>query len=175
MPSEHSIYRKIQVILEIAKSANIETIPALQKLIERKNLVTFHTRHFDRDKDSFVIETSEKAIHNALRLCQDLKLVKTDGSLTEKGRQAIQRAKFEQVIANQILTCFREAGIQVSELNKLILESIQSNPPVMPTSSVLWAAIEEKMHHFQFSRMISLLAQCGGAESSQKKVYLRIG
>ncbi|HEV7747699.1 MAG TPA: hypothetical protein VGO56_22055 [Pyrinomonadaceae bacterium] len=174
MPSENSIYRKIQIVLEVAKSTEVNSIGELQIAIRSKNLVTFHTRHFDRVKDAFVTAISDKSIHSALSFCRDLKLLKDNGTLTPEGRQAIQRSKFDRVIADSILSYLQDSGVDIRALNKLILISIQSNPPVLPTCHELWVSIQEKTDFSNFAKMLNLLSQCGMAQSSQKKIYLGI-
>lgn len=174
MPSQNSIYRKIQLVLQVAKSVEVESIGELQNAIKVSNFVAFHTRHFDRVKDSFVTAISEKSIRNVVSFCRDLKLLTENGTLTRQGRQAIQQSKFEQVISNSIRVYLQDAGVDIRDLNKLILANIQSNPPVLPTSKELWDSIEEKTDYSNFAKMLNLLSQCGMAQSSQKKIYLHI-
>src|SRR6185436_16438792 len=127
-----------------------------------------------RGKDAFITAISDKSIHSAVEFCRDLKLLKDNGTLTAGGRQAIQRSKFERVIADSILLYLHEAGVDISSLNKVILSNIQSSPPVLPTCQELWGTIEEKTDYSMFAKMMNLLSQCGMAQSSQKKIYLSI-
>src|SRR5437764_9607223 len=116
MPSQSSIFWKIQVVLEVAKSAEVESIGDLQKVIKGINPSNFHTRRFNRAKDSFVTAISDKSIHNTVRFCQDLQLLNEDGALTKEGRQAIQKAKFDSVIVSCVLSLFRQFEVNVGEL-----------------------------------------------------------
>jgi hypothetical protein len=174
MPSSRSIYRKVQLVLQYAKAADCTSISDLENSIRAENPLAFHTRRFDRKKDFFVTIISEKSIHSAVKFCRELKLIKENGSLTAEGRQATRQSKFEEVVSNQILSHFRNVEINIDNLNANIIANLQLKTPVLPTCKELWSLITAKIDYAKFSTMLNLLAQCGFAESSQRKVYLHI-
>jgi hypothetical protein len=47
------------------------------------------------------------------------------------------------------------------------------DPVIMPTAVELWEHASGDIPLLLFSQLLTLLAQCGGAESSQRKVYLQ--
>ena len=174
MPSEKSVYRKIQVVLDTAKSVQVNTLEDLRAEIRARKQPNFLTRQFDREQDTFVPDISDRSIRRTLVVCLLLELIGPDGRLTKEGRQALRILRFDDVVANQIRSFLRREGIIFSNLNKVIIEDLHSNPPVLPTSRELWEAVDADISYSNFSRMLILLAQCGGAKSSQRKIYLRI-
>jgi hypothetical protein len=175
MPSENSIYWKIRLTLDVAKSTKATELADLRSEIRGRNLSNFNSRHYDRDKDSYVIGVSERAIRRTLKLCQDLHLIGSDGVLTEEGRQAIRKTQFDAVLASQVRAFLKQLGVDLTNLNKVISKNFHSNPPILPTCQELWTTAGNGIDYSTFSSMLTLLSQCGGAESSQKKLYLYIG
>lgn len=174
MPSEKSVYRKIQVVLNTAKSVKVNTLEGLHAEIRARKQPNFLTRQYDREQDTVVDDISDRAIRRTLSVCLLLELIGPDGRLTKEGRQALRSVRFDNVIASQIRLFLRREGIIFSDLNKVILEDLHSNPPVLPTSRELWEAVDSDISISNFSRMLTLLSLCGGAQSSQKKIYLHI-
>ncbi len=174
MPSEYSLYRKIQVVLDVAKSVKVDSIDQLGAEIKGRRLPNFLSRRYDREKDVFVTDISDKSIRRAVTLCAVLGLVGHDGTLLAKGRQALQRIRYDRVVAGQVRAFLKGKGVNIHELNRVILESLQSSPPVLPTSKELWTITGSPMSRGMFSKMLTLLAHCGGAKSSQKKIYLHV-
>ncbi len=174
MPSENSVYRKMQVVLEIAKSVTVNTLEQLRREIRGSKRPNFETDQYDQAQDTFVPRQSDRVIQRTVGLCFTLELIGSDGRLTKEGRQSLVRARFDNVVASQIRSFLRREGISFSDLNKVILEDLHSNPPVLPTSRELWEAVDADISYSNFSRMLTLLAQCGGAKSSQRKIYLHI-
>ena len=172
MPSENSVYRKMQVVLEITKSVTVNTLEQLRREIKGSKRPNFETDQYNKDKDKFIRQQSERVIRRTVAFCHDLNLIGPDGHLTKEGRQSLIR--FDNVVANQIRSFLRREGIIFSDLNKVILEDLHSNPPVLPTSRELWETVDADISYSNFSRMLTLLVQCGGAMSSQRKIYLHI-
>lgn len=174
MPSENSVYRKIQVVLDIAKSVTVNTLEELRREIKGRKRPNFETDQYDQAHDIFAPRQSDRVIRRTVTLCHVLELIGSDGHLTKEGRQALMKARFDNVVANQIHLFLRREGISFSDLNKVILEDLHSNPPVLPTSRELWETVDADISYSNFSRMLTLLVQCGGAMSSQRKIYLHI-
>jgi hypothetical protein len=174
MPSESSVYRKIQVVLDIAKSVKVKTTGDLRNEVEGLKPSNFLTRQFDKNRDSFVTDVSDQSVRRIVSFCHLLHLIRDDGSLTEEGRQALRKTQFDKVVAVQVRTFLQREGISLSKINEMISKDLHSNPPVLPTCKELWVTIGNNTKYSVFSRMLTLLAQCGGAKSSQKKIYLHV-
>ncbi len=174
MASENSIYRKIQIVLDIAVSAKVASIGDLQAEIRDRRPPNFITKKYDSQRDIPVTDVSDRSIRRTVGFCYLLGLLSSDGSLTEAGRQAVRRTLFNGIVAGQVRSYLIKGGINLFELNKIILNNLQCNPPVLPTCRELWGATTSQIHYPVFLRMMTLLAQCGAAHSSQKKIYLHI-
>jgi len=174
MPSENSVYRKIQVIIDVAKSVRVNTLKELHMEIKGRKYSNFETWQYDQATDDRVRRQSDRVIRRTMDLCYTLDIIGDDGRLTKEGRQALTKARFDNTIASQIRSFLKREGIRLSNLNSIILEGLQSSPPILPTSRELWTASSSEISCSVFSRMLTLLAQCGGAESSQRKIYLHI-
>ena len=173
MPSQSSIYRKIQVVLDLAKSVKVHTLAELQAEVKGQRPPNFLSRRYDDSKDAFVLDVSDKSIRRTVAFCQLLGLLNQQGSLTKEGRQALRPSEFDTVIAVQIRSYLRREDVDLSSLNSIILEGLQNDTPVIPTCRYLWENSGQRMNYGVFSRILTLLAQCGGAQSSQKRMYLR--
>ena len=174
MPSETSVYKKIYIVLSTAQSVPVSSIGDLREKIDARKSPTFETRQYDPRRDTFVRKQSERSIRKTVHLCRDLGLLEEDGHLSRAGRHALEAGRFDRVIVRQVRVFCEARGVRLEELNDLIKESLHADPPVLPTSRELCNATGTKIRQAAFSRMLTLLAQCGGAESSQRKVYLRI-
>jgi len=162
----------MQVVLDIAKSVTVNTLEELRREIKGRKRPNFETDQYDQAQDKFVPRQSDRVIRRTVGLCHVLNLIGSDGHLTKEGRQSLIR--FDNVVANQIRSFLHREGIIFSDLNKVILEDLHSNPPVLPTSRELWETVDADISYSNFSRMLTLLVQCGGAKSSQRKIYLHI-
>ena len=160
--------------LDVAKSVKVSSIEGLRSEISALGTPTFMTWRYNRKRDEFAEETSDEVIRRTVNLCLLLDLLSSDGCLTNQGRQALRRARFDQVVAGQVRALLRGQGVELGTLNDIILKSLHSKPPVLPTCKGIWTATGSSMKYGAFSRMLTLLAYCGGAESSQKKIYLRV-
>lgn len=174
MPSERSVYSKIQVVLDVAKSVKLETMTQLIEAVRGLKADNFLTRHYDTDEDSYVIGISERSIQRTIDLCRKLTLIGDDGRLTEAGRQASRKTQFDNAVASQIRAYFDREHISLSDVNRFIMKNLHANPPVLSTTREIWNEKGKDTHYSTFARMLSLLAQCGGANTSQKKIYLHI-
>ena len=175
MASEYSLYRKIQVTLEIAKSVQIGSWSELRAEILSNRPPNFLTKRYDAEHDTVVQDISERSVKKTVAICRALQLVDETGALTSPGRQSLRKAAFDRVIAEQIHVLLEAKGVRVSLLNEIVARSLQSTPVTMPTALELWQQSAGEMSLMLFSQMLTLLAQAGGAESSQRKVYLHFG
>jgi len=174
VPAENSLYRKIQVLLEVAISVKVSSLKDLQKEVKSRRPPNFLTKKYDIKIDSFVTDVSERSIMRTTNFCFRLGLVGADGSLTEIGRKALNKKQFNGIVAHQIRTFLTKQKFNLSDLNKIIHRYLKADPPLLPTSKEIWIATGNQIGYPTFSRMLTLLAQCGGAHSSQKKIYLQI-
>jgi hypothetical protein len=164
----------MQMVLEVAKSAKVGSLKELRSEIKGRRYPNFETMQYDDAKDTFVPRQSERVIRRTVKFCQILHLIESDGHLTQEGRDALVRVRFEHVVAGQIRSFLGRGGIRCSYLNTVIRESLHSDPPVLPTSKELWTKLGGQTRYAVFSMMLSLLTQCGGAVSSQRKIYLNV-
>lgn len=174
MPSELSLYRKIQIVLDVAKSIKSSSLDELRDEIKAQGPTNFLARKYDREKDDFIQLISERSIRRTVTFCLTLGLIEDDGSLSQQGRQAVNKTRFDKIVADQIRALLQRNKIDLGEINRIILDKLQSNPPVLPTCKELWSRIESEMSYSLFSRLMTMLVHCGGAHSSQSKIYLHI-
>jgi hypothetical protein len=174
MATESSLYRKIQVVLDAAKSQKVHSIDELSREIGGLKPDNFLARFYDEDTDTFITGISEESIRRTVNLCHRLSLLRVDGTRTAEGVEASRKTQFDKVMAQQVRLFLKEAGVSLRDLNKVIAKSLRSDPLILTTCRTLWESTDGKVPYSTFSRMMTLLTQCGGAESSQKKVYLHI-
>ncbi|MGD0456273.1 MAG: hypothetical protein ABSC21_00830 [Terriglobia bacterium] len=174
MPGERSLYRKIQSVLDVSKSVKVETVQDLAKEVWARGLPNFMTKQYDRKSDRFVTRTSAKAVRRTVSFCLMLGLIDSDGSLTRSGREAIRRPHFESVVAGQVREYFARAGVTIGAVNSEIVRMMHASPFVPPTGRTIWEEVKPNIRYPVFHRMLTLLAHCGGANSSQRKIYLEI-
>jgi len=174
MPSERSLYRKIQIAIDIAKSVRVDSMQGLAAEIEARELPSFNTLQYDRERDTFVPRQSGRTIRRVLHLCRRLDLLADDGHLSEHGRIILRRTKFDGILANQVRNVLREHGVNLKRINTVIRSKLKADPPILPTASELWESMQPELRQADFSRLLTLLVNCGTAESSQRRVFLRI-
>lgn len=174
MAGEKSLYRKLQLVLEQAAASDTNKLGDLAAQIESKRLPNFNTFQYDEKKDSFFWRQSPKVIRRTVRLSARLGLVDANGLLTKDGRLALRKTQFNNVIADKVRDALAKDGIAVGKLNDIIKESLNADPPLLPTAKALWATLKAEVGAGEFSRFLTLLSHCGAAQSSQAKVYLRL-
>ena len=173
MASDRSLYRKIEVVLDLAKSVSVASVHELRSEILGRKPSLFFSRQYNSATDRFDEDISERVIRKTLSVCRLLGLLDDDGSLTAAGREALRKTRFDAVVAGAVRRFLREREIHLAKLNELIRKRLQTNPPVLPTSVELWQATGMTMARGTFARMLTLLAHCGAADSTQKRIYLR--
>jgi len=173
MANDLSLYRKMQVVLEIAKSQKVNSLDEL--ILEIKGLQpdNFLTRSYDEKTDSYLTGISYKSIRKTVYLCQQLSLLNHSGKRTDEGVEASRKTQFDRIVARQVRSFLKTAGISLRDLNKTIMKSLRTDPPILSTSKTLWLGTDGQVSYSTFSKMLTLLTQCGGAESSQKKVFIQ--
>ena len=174
MPGENSLYRKIQIVLDVAVSIEVSSLNNLKEEIKSRRPPNFLTKKYDHKINTFVTDVSERSIRRTTNFCYRLGLVEADGGLTEIGRKALHKKHFEGIVSAQIRSFLKRAGVNLLELNQIIQNHLKADPPVLPTCKEIWVATGNQISYPTFSRLLTLLAQCGGAHSSQRKIYLHI-
>jgi hypothetical protein len=174
MPSVRSIYRKVQIVLDTAKSVKYDDIRGLVNGIYEFNMPSFVTRKYDRETDTMKYGPSIRVIRRTIRLCQTLGLIDSEGHLTSDGRKAIRKSQFDNIVRTGIQAILAEAGYDVDKMNKVITDMLHSTPVSLPTARALWNASKCHIALAKFSLLLTLLTQCGGASASQCKIYLHI-
>ncbi|MGD0538049.1 MAG: hypothetical protein ABSC03_10440 [Verrucomicrobiota bacterium] len=172
MPSEFSLYRKIQVVLETARGVNVTSLVELRREIILQRAPNFLTKQYDKEHDSFVQEVSRRGVRRTVNICGTLRLIDERGDLSEAGRRALRRTVFDRILTEQIHKCLEDNRLGPTMLNAIIAKGLRSNPVVMPTTAELWEEAKTEVPLLLFSQMLTLLAQCGSADSSQRKIYL---
>ncbi len=97
--------------------------------------------------------------------------------LAQRATSARYFAKYLSALAHYQEQRARRLGgpdISLAQINRTILRNLHSDPPILTTIKQLWNSVGIDTQYSDFSRMLTILAQCGGALVSQKKVYLRI-
>jgi len=158
----------------VAVSVDVATLQDLREEIKARRPPNFLTRKYDRKKDALIADISDRSIRRTVNTCYRLGLLGFDGALTETGRKALQKKHFEGIVATQIRSFLKRAGVNLMELNQIIQNHLKANPVVLPTCKEIWVTVGNQVSYPTFSRLLTLLAQCGGAHSSQKKIYLNI-
>ncbi len=172
MPSERSLYRKIQIVLDVTKAVAVSNLMELRQQVAAQELPSFMSEHYDEEQDRFVIGSSQRIVRKTLGTCRLLGLIGDDGKLTTLGREASRRSRFDTVVAGQARSYLGTHGVNFDSLNKAIRRRLQAAPPVLPTSEELWRESHADVGRGTFARMLTLLSHCGAAESYQKRIYI---
>lgn len=174
MPTERSLYRKIQEVLETAKAAHIESLEDLRDRLEKRQDKMFKTQQYNPEKDAMRLLPSHRVIRGTVRICCLIDVISTEGRLTDAGRQALQRKCFGSVIVSQVRHFLKQQGLDLTQMNRAISECLQARPVVLPTSTALWQATGSKVPKGVFTKLLTLLGHAGGAQTAQRKIYVHI-
>jgi hypothetical protein len=172
VPSERSLFRKVQTVVEVAKTVKVSTLEELCREIKGLGPTMFNTSRYVAERDAFVTDISLEAIKRAVAFCRFLDLLSEEGGLTVHGRDAARKSRFGAVLGEQARLMLGRAGVKLGALNSVIRGKLHADPPVLPTSDVLWDELQPTMSRGTFSKMLTLLIHCECGRSSQKKVYL---
>jgi len=173
MTSDRSLYHKIKVVLDVAKSVSVSSIVELRAEIHGQKPSLFFSKRYNPVTDHFDEDISEQIIRKTLNVCRLLGLLGEDGRLTSSGHEALRKTRFDAVISELVHKLFAERNINLHKLNEIIRKNLQADPPILPTSKELWQVTGTSMSKGTFARMLTLLTHCGAAHSSQKRIYLR--
>lgn len=174
MGSSRSLYRKIQEVLDFAKAISVTSAAELRTEIEATAPQIFKTNQYDNDVDAFIPRISPRVIRHTVNMCELLGLIGVDGTLTDLGRQALRKNRFDKILSMQVQSQLKTKGVTLANINRVISSSLQSKPPIMPTCARIWESCGGTMPYGLFWRLLTLLSHCGTAESSQRKIYLHI-
>jgi len=162
----------MQTVIEGAKSVKVSSIQELCQEIKDRAPTMFNTSRYDPEQDTFVADISMRAIKRAVGFCQVLDLLTDEGTLTVIGREATRKSRFNAVIGDQVRLMLGRNGLKLAAINSVIRNKLHADPPVLPTSGVLWDELQPSMSLGTFSKMLTLLIHCDCGQSSQKKIYL---
>ena len=172
MPSERSLFRKIQTVVDIAKSVRVRDIAELCEEVEQRAPSVFNTSRYDASQDKFVASISPESIKRTVVFCRTLELITDDGVLSQEGREASRKSRFNETIGERVRIVLSTNGVRLSAMNSVIRDKLHANPPILPTAEVLWTELQPSMSRGMFSKLLTLLVYCDGGQSSQRKVYL---
>jgi hypothetical protein len=174
MASERSMYSKIRLILSDAEREKPESLGGLVEGTHSRGHPAFLTYQYDVPTDDFVWRQSLKAIGRAVRMSRRLDLVDDSGQLTRAGAAALRSdAAFQDTVRSSVARVLEAAGVRSAKLNDTARRLLRSDPPTLPTAAVLWAELAPELGRAEFGRLLTLLADARGAETHQKKLFLR--
>jgi hypothetical protein len=162
----------VQTVVEVAKTVKVSTLEELCQEIKGLGPTMFNTSRYVAERDAFVTDISLEAIKRAVAFCRFLGLLSEEGGLTVHGRDAARKSRFGAVLGEQARLMLGRAGVKLGAVNSVIRGKLHADPPVLPTSDVLWDELQPTMSRGTFSKMLTLLIHCECGRSSQKKVYL---
>lgn len=174
MPSEKSTYSKIFTLLQNAQSSRIKDIETLKEVSIELNQPIFFSRRYSEKKDDYVSQFSNNVLKRVISLTLELQLIDERG-ITELGKKALKRDNFQIILGKQIIEYLNVNGIKLKDLNKIISRILQEKIPIPPTANKIYVenGLDPKIiSPLLFSKLLSLLSQCGFAKSSQTKIYL---
>ncbi len=172
MASIKSLYIKIQVVLDIAKAAKPTSFQQLERDVMDSGHECFLTPKYNKRGDVVRATISRNSVLKAMRICLLLALIQESGPLTDTGKAATNRHKFDQILQKQIFETFAAQMVEIETLNKVVQQCMRQIPPILPTARVIWDEARPAMRFSTFSKLLTLLGQCKGAETRQSKVYL---
>jgi len=170
MPSERSLYRKMELVLEVAAEVEPGSLDELR--IEIEGIPSFNTERYDAEKDDFVLGPSKPVIRRTVRWCVSLDLLSESGRLTRQGRSARRAGSFAKVVSKQVRLCLEVGGVDFAALNEAVTACMAASPAILPTARELWERLSPEIRCSDFSRLLTLLSHCGVATASQSRIYL---
>lgn len=172
MIGEHTLYRKIQSVLDIAQKGATSSYDELINEVLNRNLINFLYVRFDKKTEEEVAEQSLSSIRKTIKICSELGFLKENGTLTSVGIKALNTNNFNQILGTQVIRYFENRDIAIQALEKQIVNMLQSSPTILPTAKALWASISPPMNFNTFSLMMTLLAHCKKIIAARNKIYL---
>lgn len=173
MASERSLYEKVKHVLRVAEGLEVETVQELVATVEEEGTMAFLSLQYDYETDEYVWRQSRRAIRRCVGMCLKLGLVDETGTLTTYGKRARRReSDYRSVLGERIMEVMTDAGITTSLLNDTSQGLLRSGSSQLPTSLTLWETLEPNVGKAEFSRLLTLLADAGYAETRQSKLFL---
>ncbi|MBU4319655.1 MAG: hypothetical protein KJ739_00990 [Nitrospinae bacterium] len=173
MIGERSIYRKVQVVLDSAKSGKTKSLQELEENIVSLSPINFSYTIMDKKRGKRVPHCSTDSVHKIVSLCIDLELVNEKGKLTDIGINLLDQDKFEKVLSKQVLIFLKNTGITLEKMSETIkADMLQSDPVILPTSEAIWNALDQPVPLERFSVLLTLLGQCNTITTSRRKLFL---
>lgn len=174
MPSERSLYRKMQIILDYCQAGKHSNIDELQDLVIRHSPLNFIYHRRDPKTKEVLAQCSSSSIKAAIRLCIDLYLISAPlGKITPLGVSATDPRRFSRIIGKQVSDSMANHQVPVERIIDVINnELLRRNPPVAPTADQIWEALGIPMSLRYFRRLMHLLGQSAILQVSQQRIYL---
>ena len=176
MPSERSIFRKIQVILDYCQPRKHHSIDELKDVIEKKSPLNFVYYRVDTNSDETKPYASNKSISHAVDLCVELGLINSvTGHPTKLGVSASDPRRFSRIIGHQTLEILKLKGISLDEIEATIVQRLlHRTPPVSPSVKRIWAELSTEIKLKYFASYMNILGLSGILSVEQKRIYLPI-
>lgn len=172
MASERSLFRKLEVLISLASAEEVGGVRELGAAIERHSPDIFYSRRYDSNSEEFVWEFSRNVLRRAIKFARTLDLIDSGGALTETGRLALRRDRYAEVIRGRVRRTLEKSGFEFARANEVIRSLLSCDPPQLPTSEVLREELGIGLGKGKFSTLLTLLGHAGGANFSQRKMYL---
>lgn len=173
MPSERSIFRKVQVILEYCQPNKHKSIDELVDLIERKAPASFVYYRSDAESDEIKTFASYNSIKHAVSLSIELGLIhQASGQLTKLGVSATDPRRFSRIIGNQTLELLKHKELPLEKIESTIVEKLlQNKPPLSPTVKKIWEELSPEVKLKDFASYLNILGLTEILTVEQKKIY----
>jgi len=179
MHSERSYYRKVQVVLEHARSGEHigrEGGLAASMIADGPRSFAYPTRKKKKTSDGAISSISIKA---AVKMAVRLRLLDDKEQLTTRGNNAADADRYARVVG-QCTQDFlhREFGIEIDGIWAAVRKLLALTPPVAPTIDEVWRIMEpqvqlpEDMRFRNLRPYLVLLGETGKLPFSRKTVFL---
>ena len=174
MPGEHSLYRKMQIVLEHCRRGRRRSREELVGEVLKRRPLNFTYMRFDEEHDTRVPVCSRGSVSATVDLAVQLGLIDgATGNLTEVGARAADPARFDRVFNRQRSRYLDKHGLPMPRISEVILKNLLGRtPPVLPTADNIWEASGRPLANTDPRRCLNLLGQCGGLVASQRRIYL---
>jgi len=178
MPGEHTLYRKIQVVLDYAKNGKHEDEKTLVDYISSRKPTNFIYYYRDKKTDKIAFGYSENSIKRAIQMCCDLKLLRGPKlELTKVGVSASDPRRFTTIIARRVTEFIDRKGVPLSTVETAIRKVLHAPDPEPPTTRAIWDRIahpKEDIDFVTFAQLLNLLGQSKQLNMSQRRIYLPV-
>jgi hypothetical protein len=173
MPGERTLYRKMQVALEVCASARCTSVEAVIAEIMRKDPINFRYSKLRAD-GSRGLDCSEVSVTRAVNLCVMLGLIAHSGRLTRDGVSATDHSRFGRIVGSRVTAFLEGQGMGTVALHSAIRRLLARSDPVLPTADSLWLALgqPEGVPADLLRSLLYLLGIAGLLVASQRRIYL---